>query len=100
MKRLKILSDMSVQCVRKSGEKGERGMLSLDAGEQQLFYIIVLHGAEVRDRLERRMERIQKEKDKLDEELRQLKQSRSYGIGKMVTWLPGKIKMLIRGRED
>ena len=45
-------------------------------------------------------QRIQKEKDKLDEELRQLKQSRSYGIGEMVTWLPGKIKMLIRGRED
>ncbi len=73
---------MSVQCVRKSGEKGERGMLSLDAGEQQLFILLCYTVQRCVTDSREGWKEYRKKKNKLDEELRQLKQSRSYGIGK------------------
>ena len=110
LKRLRILSDMSVKCIIDSKEEAKLYLENMIEQEQLLFNLIILNGVEVRKRLKSESQnKLQKEKDKTDREmyekaelisqLRAIEQSRTYKIGKWLTWIPRKVKeVLVKGK--
>ena len=100
--RLKILSDMGARCLKELKEEAETFIDSLGEEEGAMFSLILLNGVEVRERFKKdkekqlqavrsKMETIEEEKRSLEEELNQLRESKSYKIGKWITCIPRKV---------
>ncbi len=102
LSRLKILSDMGVRCIKELKEEADTFIDSLGEEEGAMFSLILLNGVEVRERLKKdkdkqlqavrsKMGAIEEEKKSLEEELNQIRESKSYKIGKWITCIPRKI---------
>lgn len=67
-------------------------LLNLSINEEAIYRLILKRSA---DDL-RKINRLNVENKKLKKRIKELEQSHSYRIGRIITWLPGKIKLLLK----
>lgn len=87
-KRLCLLSDVAASYVKYFQKELPECLKNLDAEEQVLFQMLIVHGHTVRERIKKN------EAINYQKKIKELEESRSYRIGRKITALPRKMKEL------